>query len=271
MDVGEWRKAERAYKVFLKEHENAPFELKASAWHAIGQCRRRRGNALKAMEAFSQSVKEDGPERYWTKESARLAEEIGTKEMELWQEGALDGPLKSNRRQRALETMEMAVRLAPYGACGDKLQYLVGTIHMKRRSWTEAKSTFEQLLLSYPYSELRDDSYWRLCEIEYAQTRSFQYDQGRTALALNKLSDFLSTYTESPYIQQALEMKKELLDREAHQAYSTAAFYEKRKEFEAARLSYSRLASRYPRTSWAEKATQRLALLEERVEEERND
>jgi len=270
MDVGEWKRAERAYKAFLKEHPRAPATLKASAWHAIGQCRLRRGKTLKAMDAFSQSVKEDGRERHWTQESARLAGELGRQEMRLWKEGALDGFFKSNRRHRSLEIMEHSLRLCPFGPQGDQLQYFAGQIHLKNRDWPEGKVAFERLLKSYPYSELRDDAYFKLCEIEFGQARPYPYDQQQTQIALNRLSDFLSIYTESPLRQKALTMRDELVDRKARQAYSTAAFYEKRKEWKAARLSYARVSAHFPETPWAEKARQRLVLLEKRGREEVN-
>ena len=270
MDVEEWKRAERAYKAFLKEYDRAPANLKASAWHSIGQCRLRRGKTLKAMDAFSQCVKEDGRESHWTRESARLARELGEQEMRLWKEGALDGFFRSNRRHRSLEIMENSLNLSPFGPQGDHLQYFVGQIHLKNRDWPEAKVAFERLLKSYPYSELRDDSYFKLCEIEFGQARSYQYDQHQTQIALNRLSDFLSIYTESPLRQRALIMRDELFDRKACQAYSTATFYEKRKDWNAARLSYARVSDHFPETSWAEKAKQRLILLEKRGREEAN-
>lgn len=269
MEMGKPRQAERAFMDYLEDYP-IPLSLRASAWYEIAHCRMDRGKRLKAVEAFGECVSE-AQDSEWAQKGLVELMQMCQAEMHRLQAGELDGWLHTGGRERILDFLEKALQLVPFEQGGDEMQLFVAQTRAKQRDWPEANAAIEQLLKSYPYSELRDDAFFGWCEVEYLQCRSSEYDITQIDVALERINNFLSIYPESPFVPGVQDMRTDLVDRKAKKAFSIGTFYMKRKKPEAALIAFHRVVEQYPQTSWQEQASQKIEELTSQQEEVVNE
>ncbi len=167
-------------------------------------------------------------------------------------------------RDKAIEIYEAIVEDAPFTEYGELAQYKSGLSHASIANYEQAVNAFEQLITRYPESPLVDDAHFQIASASLKGTFSAGYDQTPTEHAMRELRAFLREYPESELSDEARERQNDLRERRAQHDYEVGQFYEERKRHESAVMHYAAVVDEYSDTSWAPKAAERIAILEEK-------
>ncbi len=110
----------------------------------------------------------------------------------------------------------------------------------------EAQYKYRDFINRYPGSENADYAMLQIAMVSYKQMEKPDRDQQRTREAVEKFNDMIRTYPRSPLRPQAEKYLGEAVDRLAKHEHMIARFYMKRKSWTAAvqRLNY--LVDNYP-------------------------
>jgi len=99
----------------------------------------------------------------------------------------------------------------------DQAMFLLGHCHLKTKDWPAATSEFERLLRDYPESDSSAAARFALAEVEFAQSRSADFDQEYTIKALDDwqryLHDFPGHWQTAEAANQILACRSRLADK----------------------------------------------------------
>jgi outer membrane protein assembly factor BamD len=154
----------------------------------------------------------------------------------------------SKRQYQAAITLLENLRLGTAGtAAGGEVVYLLGRSQFGLSRYEEADSYFSSYLAGYPDGEYHQDAmYMRAAsnrkQIEKTSLGFFRLnkyipsDRDSASLRRTRLlyEQYLERYPDSEHSNEALEMAETLLEREGEHQLEVAAFYFKKKEFQAA-------------------------------------
>jgi outer membrane protein assembly factor BamD len=113
-------------------------------------------------------------------------------------------------------------------------------------SLVEAQYKYRDFLNRFPGSESADYAMLQIAMVSYKQMEKPDRDQQKTREAVEKFNDMIRTFPRSPLRPEADKRLQDALDRLARHEHVVAAFYIKRKSWNAAvqRLNY--LIDTYP-------------------------
>jgi outer membrane protein assembly factor BamD len=80
--------------------------------------------------------------------------------------------------------------------------------------------------------------------------------------AKQKFEEFVKEHPDAVLSEEAEKNIEQLQDKEAEGNYNIARFYERQKQFSAAKIYYQDLIERYPESAWAAKALERVRVME---------
>ena len=172
------------------------------------------------------------------------------------------GPWKVPAKDKAIEIFKMVADNAPYGKYADKAIFNAGLGYKDIIDYDNAIMMFKQLIDDYPGSELIDKARYQLAECSKLLSLKADYDQTPTIVAREEFEDFIKKHPESEMSDEAKEIIRKLKYREAKNAYSTAEFYEARRQPQSAVIYYKEIIRNYPDTEWAQKAMERINEIE---------
>ena len=163
----------------------------------------------------------------------------------------------------AIDYYEDAIRNGPQWAHAPEAQFLIGQCHQDNHDYELAIAAYGLLGYRYPDSTYAEESAWQQI-VCLGQLRE-EYPQSPEILdrTLTRTTVFLSTYPDSKYKNQIIQMRNDLYEVKAGRVFDEAAFYAKvPKEPAAAILYYKSLVEEYPKSKLVPYAEQRIADLE---------
>ena len=89
-----------------------------------------------------------------------------------------------------------------------------------------------------------------------------QYDQKVAQAAVDEFQEFVQEYPDAQLSEKAHKHIGELRDKDAENNFIVARFYEKQKQYDAARIYYNSVVEDFPGSPWAVKAQNRLTELD---------
>ena len=250
------------FQKLLKHYKDSPQAPEASYY--IGRCREERVDYYEAFLAYRKTLQvypstarfEEILERMYQLGNYFLA---GKKRRILGTIAVLPA------RDKAVEIFQAIADDGPFSQYGELAQYKLGLAHLALDEYEQAVSAFEQLIERHPDSVLVDDARFQLAQASLKGTFKPEYDQHPTDQALEQLDTFVKAYPKSELAPEAVERIKTLRERHAQHEFLVAQFYERRHHAASARISYETIASQFPDTSWAVRATARLTALGAKV------
>lgn len=247
--------AEREFRKLLKGYPKS-FEASESQYY-IGRIEEERGNLYRAYKAyqtviekypFSERIQEIVDREYRIAE--RFAGGRRTKDVPL----SVENP--------AAEIFTTVVENSSYGARAPGAQYQLGMVLKGMKNYYEAEDAFNKVISSYPESEWAASAQFQIAACRAAASRAAAYDQGSTEEARKKFGEFLEEHPDAALSTDAQKNIGELGEKEAESKFEIAAFYEKQKAFDAAKIYYNDILTSYPESAWAAKALERIKVLE---------
>lgn len=169
-------------------------------------------------------------------------------------------------RDKAAEIFQAIADDGPFSEHGPLAQYKLGLTHAALGDYEPAVSAFEQLVSRYPDSPLVDDARFQIAQASLKGTFKPDYDQSPTEQAVRGLQAFVQQHPQSELVGDAGGRLKELMERQAQHEYQVGQFYERRRQVTSALMSYDAVIRRFPGTSWAPKAAERIQILGARVQ-----
>jgi len=125
----------------------------------------------------------------------------------------------------------------------------------------EAEEAFNKVITNYPDSEWTEAAKFQIASCRASLSKSADYDQGATQEAKEKFEQFVEEHPDAVLSQDAEKNIEQLNEREVESNYNIGRFYERQKSYDAAYIYYNDIIEKYPNSSWAPKALERLQVL----------
>lgn len=157
--------------------------------------------------------------------------------------------------RRAIEVYTMVIDNQPFTEAAAEAQFKIGLSHFARNEYIEAAFEFRRVIEDYAMSPWVNDAMHKLANTYVNAALPPQYDQTPSALAIAAIDDFRDRFPADPRNDELAEWREDMRIRIATQRLEAAQFYERRRQFEAARISYEVVVEQFPDTAAGEVAS----------------
>lgn len=161
-------------------------------------------------------------------------------------------------RAKALEVFEHVSANAPYGAHAVEALSSIGHIHFDDEKYTLSIRAFEELVKDFPASEKAEEAEFMISNAAFRLAEQSGHDAAGMGAALDKLEGFLEKYPESKWKGEAEGLLLAVNEKMAEEEFNIAAFYEKQNYFSSAEVYYKNVSEKFPGTTWALMAEEKL-------------
>ena len=255
-DLGEFQKAYPEFRKVIKFFAKS-FEA-AEAQFYIGACYEKLDKPYNAYLAY-QKVIDKYP--FSNKMDAVLEREFNIAAI-LSETNTKVLGLTFPQHHLAIEIYQKIIANAPYNKLAPLSQYRIGLVLKSVGRFSEAKEQFQKVVNEYPESEWAEPAKYEVALSASKASLAPEYDQELTKEAKERFEIFVETHPDVDLTENAQQMMGELEDKEAEKDFGVAQFYEKQKEYQSAVLYYESILSRYQKSKWAQKALERIRLLD---------
>ena len=163
----------------------------------------------------------------------------------------------------AVEYFEKVIRNGPQWERAPEAQFMVGKCNQEAKEYELAITAYRVLGYRYPESEYAEEASW--LQIQCLGKLRKEYPSSPEILdrILTATTVFLSTFPESDYRNETIQMRNDLYEVKAGRVFDEAAFYANvPKEPEAAIIYYKKMIEEYPKSKLVPYAEERIAELE---------
>jgi len=161
---------------------------------------------------------------------------------------------KNRPFKRAIDVYTMVINNQPFTRAAAEAQYKVGLCHYTRAEYMEAAYEYRRVIEDYSTSEWVDDAQYGLAMCYYKGSRPPEYDQLPSQLCINAVNEFNEKFPLDNRVGELTGIRDEMRQKIAGQRLETARYYEKRRNFRAARIYYRIVADEFGDTSVADTA-----------------
>lgn len=165
--------------------------------------------------------------------------------------------------ERVVEIFRSVIKNAPYGKYAAISQYKIGLFFKQKGDYQEARDQFEKTINDYPTSEWARAARFQIAMADSSLSSNAQHEQKVTDVAMEEFQEFVKTHPDSELTSQAKWQIARLREKEAENGFVVAKFYEKQRQWKAARLYYKEITTAYGDTTWGPKAAGRLKAIGE--------
>ena len=166
------------------------------------------------------------------------------------------GELKDENYPEAQKYFQFVRSKFPFSKFAVLAELALADTQFDKGSYTEAADGYKQFIRLHPTHEKVADGYaaFRIGECSYKDMPddvwilppSYEKDQAPVGDALRDLDDFLKKYPDSPYVKNAVPLRREALKRLVDHEVYVARFYLDRDHPKAAALRIEGAIRRYP-------------------------
>lgn len=168
-------------------------------------------------------------------------------------------------RDRAIEIYKKVVDNAPYGKLADEAQYEMGSALKQSGMYDEAIQAFQKILDDYPNSRFEDKARFEVADCAYKASLKPAYDVEPTDKAIKAFEEFSQANRDTGLNAEADKTIQRLKDKAAEKSILTARFYESQNHPESAIIYYKDVLNKYPTSSFAKEARDKIERLTERI------
>lgn len=234
-----------------KEAAEAQYYL-GRAYEDIGKLYNAYQNYQKVIDKypFSERLNEIVEREYAVAEKF-LDSFLSRKANVIWQEIA-------GREYAPVEILRSVVSNDPYGQYAPISQYKIGVFLRKIGQLDAAILEFQKVIDDYSQSEWAEAARYQIALSQADMSLKSDYDQETTKDAIKEFEEFIETHPDLDLADDAEEQITRLQDKEIESTFHAAEFYERQKQFKSAIIYYQYVVDKFPRSSWAEKAVEKL-------------
>ena len=179
---------------------------------------------------------------------------LNKKSSVIWQEIA-------GREYTPVEILRSVVDNDPYGKYGPVSQYKIGVFLREIGQFSAAIVELQKVIDEHPQSEWAEAARYQIALSQADRSLKPDYDQETTRDAIQEFQDFVDEHPELDLAVDAEDQIVRLQEKEIESSFRVAEFYEKRRQFKAAKIYYQDIVDSFPRSPWASKALERLEVL----------
>ncbi|NIA14673.1 MAG: outer membrane protein assembly factor BamD [Nitrospiraceae bacterium] len=161
--------------------------------------------------------------------------------------------------KQAIQVYSLVIDSQPFTDEAAEAQYKVGLCHHTREEYVEAAYEYRRVIEDYTGSDWVDDASYGLATCYSDASLPPAYDQEPSRLAIDAIDEFTARYEGDDRVAELKEKRVVMRENIAQQRLQTAQFYEKRRNFKAARIYYKVVAENFEDTATAQTALQWLA------------
>jgi len=260
-EIKDYESAKREFKKLLKNYPKS--SEAAESQYYLGLIDEAQNNLFEAYKAYQKVI-----DKYPFSERIQEIIDREYKIGEIFMTGQKrKGPLGVTLpvENPAIEIFTKVLENSTYGPLASKAQYKLGLVLKGLGRYYEAEDAFNKVISNYPDSEWVEAAKFQIASCRQAVSSGPAYDQGATKEAKDKFEEFVLEHPDAVLSREAESHISQLKEKEAESNYTAAFFYEKQKDYQAARLYYDDLVNNYPGTIWAAKALERLQVLEKKI------
>ncbi len=247
---GDYKKALRETNKFVEFYSDT--DLADENQFLRGEIRLAQGKWLDAARDFQQVVS-SYPDTELYNESIEKQYEIGDRfyakgveKRDRWYKFFEKRPLR-----RAIEVYGMVVENQPFTPEAAQAQYKIGLSHYAREEYLEAAYEYRRVVEDYSGSDWVDEASYGMAKCYVDASLPPDYDQTPSELAVDAIDTFIERYPEDERVAELKDERAEMRATMARHELEVAKFYEKRREFSAARIYYEMVLERYADTDAA--------------------
>jgi len=260
-EAKEYKDAIREFEKLLKHYPRS--RQAPDAQYHIGLCNEHQDKPSHAFKEYQKVI-----DRYPFSE---LAADIVQKQYNIGLK-LLEGNLNRSKFVDAItgadynviDVFKAVIKNAPYGDLAAPAQYKIGLYLQEKKLLQEARDEFEKLMNDYPDSEWAKAAQYQIALVDAQRSTDAQYDQKITQAAVEGFEGFVKEYPGAELSSQAKEEIQQLREKEAENSFVIAEFYEKQKNYKAARIYYQVVVDDYKNTTWSVKALKKIRSISER-------
>jgi len=157
-----------------------------------------------------------------------------------------------------------------YSKVAPRAQMSIGTAFEKKSDYAEAVQAYEKAAdLYHDKAQIAADALYQAGQAYTKQAKTAEYDQNAATKAIETFRAFSELYPQDPRVSEVQNLIADLRNEQAKGALVVAQFYEKRRQWEGARVYYNEVVNRAPDSEYAEEAKSRIEELRKRIEEEK--
>ncbi len=163
-------------------------------------------------------------------------------------------PFQPKPFKQAIEVYSMVIDNQPFTDTAAEAQYKIGLSHFAREEYVDAALEYRLVLEQYPGSEYVDDASVGLVQCYYESSLEPAYDQAPSLLTIAAIDEHKVRFPNDPVNEELVPIRSEMRERVAQQRLDTAKFYDKRQQFQSARIMYEVVTTEFPDTEAAVEA-----------------
>lgn len=250
---GDYKKALRETDKFEDYYADSP--IADQNQFLRGDVRLQQGKLEQAAKEYQQVVSKhpDSP----------MFNEVIAKQYEIGDHFYEKGQKREQRRfglfakapyKKAIDVYGMVIENQPFTPEAAQAQYKLGLCHFARDEYVEAAFEYRRVVEDYANSDWVDEASYGLAQTYYTSSLPPDYDQTPSKLAIDAIDEFKARFPGDERVADLDQKRVEMRERIAKQRLQTAQFYEKRRDFTAARLYYDVVAKQFGDTSAAQEA-----------------
>ena len=168
---------------------------------------------------------------------------------------------------KAAQIFEQVVKNGPFSKVGPDAQFRLGLAYEKQKDYISAVHAYEKLLERHAKHPLAETAQFEIGWAYRMEAARSEYDQNNANQAISAFSDFLLKYPGSRMAARADDLRAELKQEQSRGLFQIGEFYEKRRNYTAARIYYNEVIEQNPRSEWANTAQRKLTVLAARQKE----
>jgi len=220
-----------------------------------GEIFMRQGNYMNAAQAFQQ-VRAGYPNSDLLEDVIDKQYEIGSLYFERGLEFQDDWWRfwKNRPFRRAIDVYNMVISNARFGERASEARYRIGRAHFVREEFADAALHYRTVIEEYGDSDWVDEASYDLAMSHFLRSFPPEYNQVPSMLTIESIEFFKARFPNDERVDELTEIQTEMVERIATQRLQTAQFYERRREFQAALISYEVVVEQFPNTEAAQEA-----------------
>jgi outer membrane protein assembly factor BamD len=251
---GDYRKALRESDKFIEFYGDD--KLADENQFLRGEIQVAQGDRMEAAQSFQQLIAAH-PDSGRYQEAVRNQYDIG--DYYYARGESLSGKkwhlFRNRPYKRAAEVYTMVVDNQPFAPVAAEAQYKIGLCHYARKQYIDAAFEYRRVVEDYSGSDWVNDASFGLAMCYFKASLPPAYDQKPSEMAVAAIDDFVSRFPSDERVAELKEKRVKMRESIAKQCLETARFYERRREFPAAKLYYEQLARDFADTEAATAAT----------------